>query len=48
MHIFGSTTLKQLYDEGLISVRTKNACNYMGIETVDEIIEFIKGLVDNG
>lgn len=41
MHIFGSTTLKQLLEEGLINVRTKNACNYVGIETVDDIVEFI-------
>ena len=41
MHIFGSTTLKQLLEEGLISVRTKNACNYVGIETVAQIVEYI-------
>ncbi len=42
MHIFGTTTLKELYKEGLISVRTMNACNYVGIETVNQIIEYIR------
>lgn len=41
MQVFGTTTLDELYDEGLISVRSKNACNYVGIHVVSDITEYI-------
>ena len=40
MQIFGNTTLEELRQSNLISVRTLNACTYAGLTTVDDLVNY--------